>query len=140
VARKKSTKKNSRKKLDLRAIILAGGSGARFWPLSRQHSPKQYLRIISEKSLIEETVNRLKGLVPPSKIYTIAVADQTRILKRLLPRLPGKNFLVEPEARNTAPSLVLTTASMYLKNPEAVVIALPSDHFIRDVDEIRGKN
>ncbi|MDI6848320.1 MAG: sugar phosphate nucleotidyltransferase [Candidatus Saccharicenans sp.] len=139
VARKNSTGKNSRKKLDLRVVILAGGSGTRFWPLSRQQNPKQYLKIISEKSLIEETANRLKGLVPPSRMYTIAVADQTRILKRLLPRLPAKNFLVEPEARNTAPSLILTTASMYLKNPAAVVIALPADHFIKDVDEFRKK-
>ena len=139
MAKKKSVRKNGQGKLDLRVIILAGGSGTRFWPLSRQQNPKQYLKIISDKSLIEETVSRLQGLVPPSRIYTIAIAGQTRILRRLLPRLPAKNFLVEPEAHNTAPSLLLATATMYLKNPEAVVIALPADHFIRDVKDFRRK-
>lgn len=139
MAQKKSDLKRSKEKLDLRVIILAGGSGTRFWPISRQQNPKQHLKIISEKSLIEETVGRLKGLVPPSRIYTIAVSSQTRILRRLLPRLPAKNFLVEPEARNTAPSLLLATATIYLKNPEAVVIALPADHFIKDVEDFRRK-
>lgn len=139
MAQKKSISRRRAKKLDLRVIILAGGSGTRFWPLSRKQNPKQYLKIVSEKSLIEETVSRLRGLVHPSRIYTIAVASQNRILRRRLAGLPPKNFLTEPEARNTAPSLILATASIYLKNPEAVVIALPADHFIKDVEEFRRK-
>ncbi len=123
----------------LGVVILAGGSGTRFWPLSRGQNPKQYLKIVSEKSLVEETVSRLKGLVPPSKIYTVAVASQTARLKRLLPRLPEKNFLIEPEARNTAASLLLATGVIYLKNPETVVVALPADHFISDVAYFREK-
>ena len=123
----------------LGVVILAGGSGTRFWPLSRGQNPKQYLKIVSEKSLVEETVSRLKGLVPPSKIYTVAVASQTARLKRLLPSLPEKNFLIEPEARNTAASLLLATGVIYLKNPKTVVVALPADHFISDVAYFREK-
>ncbi|MGB9893123.1 MAG: mannose-1-phosphate guanylyltransferase [Candidatus Saccharicenans sp.] len=126
-------------RLDIRVIILAGGSGTRFWPVSRSQKPKQFLKILSEKSLIEETLNRIKGLIPSSRIYTIAVAEQNKILKKLLPELPEKNFLVEPEARNTAPSLLLATAYIYLKNPEAVIVALPADHYIKKVRVFRQK-
>ncbi len=139
MAREKKNDSGAHGNLDLRAVILAGGSGTRFWPLSRKKRPKQFLSIISSSSLVEDTAGRLKGLIPPSKIYTIAVASQTRVLKKLLPGLPEKNFLVEPEARNTAPSLVLATAVIYLKNPEAVVVALPADHFIEEVEEFRRK-
>ncbi|MDW3228448.1 MAG: sugar phosphate nucleotidyltransferase [Acidobacteriota bacterium] len=135
----KSSKLSGTGEIDLRAIVLAGGSGTRFWPLSRQRSPKQYLKITSDKPLIEETVNRIKGLVPNSRIYSVAISSQTRILRRLLPRLPEKNFLVEPEARNTAASLILATAVIYLENPEAVMIALPADHFISEVEAFREK-
>lgn len=134
-----SAKKMKPDLLDLRIIILAGGSGTRFWPLSRIRRPKQYLKIIREESLLEETAKRVLGLVPHSKIYSIAVAGQTGIIKKILPRIPQKNLLVEPEARNTAPSLLLATARVYLKNPEAVVLALPADHYIKNVDVFRAK-
>ncbi len=135
----KSAKPSRTRGIDIRAVVLAGGSGTRFWPLSRQRSPKQFLKIISDKPLIEETVDRIKGLVPNSRIYPVAISSQTRILRRLLPWLPEKNFLVEPEARNTAASLMLATAAIYLENPEAVVIVLPADHFIGEVKAFREK-
>jgi mannose-1-phosphate guanylyltransferase len=135
----KSSRKTENNLPDLRVVILAGGSGTRFWPLSRKKRPKQYLKIIREKSLLEETANRVLGLVPYSKIFTIAVGDQARIIKKLLPRIPQNNLLVEPEARNTAPSLLLATAQIYLQNPEAVVAALPADHYIKNVDIFRQK-
>jgi len=135
----KSKRESPKNSLDMRIIILAGGSGTRFWPISRTKKPKQFLKILTEKSLIEETLDRVQGLVPASHLYTVAVADQTRILKKLLPGLPEKNYLVEPEARNTAPSLLLATAFIYLKNPEAVVIALPADHYIKNVQVFREK-
>jgi mannose-1-phosphate guanylyltransferase len=121
----------------IRAVIMAGGSGTRFWPLSRKSRPKQFLDIVSAKSMVEETVERLAPLVAPRDILTIADAGQTQSLKRLLPGLPRKNFLVEPLARNTAPSLMLATARVWLEDPEAVVAALAADHLIRDPERFR---
>lgn len=121
----------------IRAVIMAGGSGTRFWPLSRKSRPKQFLDIVGAKSMIEETVERLSPLVAPRDILTIADAGQTESLKRLLPGLPRKNFLVEPLARNTAPSLMLATARVWLDDPEAVVAALAADHLIRDPERFR---
>ncbi|MDH7513467.1 MAG: sugar phosphate nucleotidyltransferase [Clostridiales bacterium] len=116
-------------------VIMAGGRGTRFWPLSREKRPKQFLPITSRRTMIEETVERLLPLVSYSSIYTISDGGQARLIKRLLPRLPEKNVLVEPKAKNTAASLILTTASVYLRNPRTVVAALCADHLIskRDV-------
>ena len=118
--------------MDIRAVIMAGGVGTRFWPLSRKKRPKQFLPIISEKTMIEETAERLQPLIPFPQIYTIANADQTEAIRGILPQLPKKNTLIEPEGRNTAPSLMLATARIYHENPDAVIAALPADHLILD--------
>lgn len=118
--------------MDFRVVIMAGGSGTRFWPLSREKRPKQLLPIISEKTMIEETVERLLPLVPLSRIYTIANRELTQSIRSLLPHLPEANFLIEPQGKNTAPSLILATARIFLQNPEAVVAAVPADHLIKD--------
>ncbi len=83
--------------------------------------------------MIEETVNRLLASVPSNNIYTIANIEQTQAIRSLLPDLPQENLLVEPQGRNTAPSLMLATASIYLQNSKAVLAALPADHMIKDV-------
>ncbi len=116
--------------MDFRTVIMAGGVGTRFWPLSQKKKPKQFLPIVSDKTMIEETIHRLLPVVPYSKIYTVANLEQTQIIKNLLPQLPEENLLVEPQGKNTAPSLILATASLFLQNPEAVVAALPADHLI----------
>jgi len=121
-----------KKSLDLRAVVMAGGSGTRFWPLSRKRTPKQFLPIISDRTMIEETVERLLPIISYSNIYTIANRQQTQTIQRMLPRLRKGNLLVEPMGKNTAPSLILATARIYLQNPEAVVAAIPSDHLILD--------
>ena len=115
------------------AVIMAGGVGTRFWPLSRKQKPKQFLPIISDKTMIEETALRLSPLVSPSRIYTIANRAQSKTINSLLPQIPEENLLVEPMGKNTAPSLMLATAAVFLQNPDAIVIALPADHLIKDV-------
>jgi len=125
--------------MDLRAIIMAGGSGTRFWPLSRKKKPKQFLPIISQKTMIEETADRLLPLIPYSNIYTVANLELTQTLRKLLPQLPEENLIVEPQGKNTAPSLMLATASIFLQNPKAVVAALPADHLINNTSLFRQK-
>jgi len=116
------------------AVIMAGGSGTRFWPLSRKSRPKQFLPIATQKTMIEETVERLRPLLPPEAIYTISDKAQAAAIRKLIPGLPHQNVLVEPLARNTAASLILATARIYLRNPRAVVLALPADHLITQPD------
>jgi mannose-1-phosphate guanylyltransferase len=89
--------------------------------------------------MIEETEARLLPLIPPKDIFTIADSNQTAALRDLLPDLPKRNFLVEPLARNTAPSLMLATAHAYLQDPETVIAALAADHLIRDPDRFLSK-
>jgi mannose-1-phosphate guanylyltransferase len=119
--------------MELYAIVLAGGIGTRFWPLSRRERPKQFLPIISEKTMIEETVERLVSLIPLERVYTIANRELSRSIRRIFPDIPDTNVLIEPLGRNTAPSLILATAQIYLRNANAVVAALPADHLISDV-------
>jgi mannose-1-phosphate guanylyltransferase len=125
--------------MDLRALILAGGTGTRFWPLSRRSLPKQFLPITGKRSMIAETAARLHPLLAPEKIYTIADRDQTRIIRSHLPDIPAANLLTEPEARNTAPCLLLATAILYAENPEAVMAVLPADHAIQDGELFRAR-
>lgn len=117
---------------DLRAVILAGGRGTRFWPLGREARPKQVLRITGRDPMLVQTVRRLRPLIPGRRVTLVADAVQTRTARKLLPRLPKECFLIEPLARNTAPALMLATARVWLDNPEAVVAVLPADHLIRD--------
>lgn len=125
--------------MEIYAVIMAGGTGTRFWPLSRKKKPKQFLPIISEKSMLEETVGRLHPDIPHSHIYCIANPAQTKIIKNLLPHLPEENLLIEPQAKNTAPSLILATAKIFLRDPDGVIAALPADHLITNPDLFRKK-
>jgi mannose-1-phosphate guanylyltransferase len=89
------------------ALILAGGSGQRFWPLSRDRLPKQLLRLFGDKTLLERTVERLEGLVPKENILVLTNLQQEQAVRDLLPDLPAENILAEPEKRDTAPAIAL---------------------------------
>ncbi len=122
---------------DVRAVVLAGGSGTRFWPLGRESRPKQFLPITGREPMLVRTVRRLRPLVPEKKVLVVADAARARAARRLLPGLPKSAFLVEPRARNTAPALMLATARVWLEDPEAVVAVLPADHLVRDEARFR---
>ena len=117
--------------MKLKAVIMAGGSGTRFWPLSRMNRPKQFLLIAGAKTMLEETVDRLLPLIPYQDILTISNAEQARLIKGLVPKLPAANILVEPRGKNTAASLILATARVHLHDPKTVVAVLCADHLIR---------
>jgi mannose-1-phosphate guanylyltransferase len=119
------------------AVILAGGSGTRFWPLSRRARPKQLLRLLGKKTLLEETAARIRPLVPPQRTFVFTssfVRDET---VRLLPGVPANQIVAEPAARNTAPTLGLAAHEILARDPEGIMLVLPSDHIITKAAEFR---
>ena len=127
-----------KKKPDVYAVIMAGGGGTRFWPWSRETQPKQVLPILSSQTMIRETVERIRPLVPREKILIVTSRSQAGKLHKEVPQIPRRNLLLEPSGKNTAPCLCL--AAMYVErvNPEAVMIALPADHHIGKPKEFLG--
>ncbi len=120
------------------AVIMAGGVGTRFWPLSRFQQPKQFLPIISERTMLEETIQRIEPLIPLSHIVTIANHEHSQVIQRIYPDLPQENIMVEPMGKNTAPCLLLATAGIFQRDPQAVISVLPADHLIRTPDVFRN--
>jgi len=115
------------------AVIMAGGIGSRFWPQSRQAHPKQFLNVFGDDTLIQNTVARLQGLIPPERCLIVTherYVDQTR---RQLPAVPDENILAEPISRNTAPCIAYAAAKLVERDPDATMVVLPADHVIRDV-------
>jgi len=113
------------------AIILAGGSGSRLWPLSRRKSPKQLLALTGETSLLQQSVSRLAPLLKPEEIYVITSQAHVRATQQQLPQLPADNVLGEPLARSTAVAAALATV-LARRDPDEVAIVLPADHFVAD--------
>lgn len=120
------------------AVIMAGGVGARFWPSSREKTPKQLLKIFNENTMIQETVQRLKGVVEISDVYVITNKMQKPEIANQLPDLPSENIIEEPFGRNTAAAIGLAAITLKAKNPDSIMIVLPADHFIRDFDSFHN--
>ena len=116
----------------LYVLILAGGSGERFWPLSRKNKPKQLLSLFSEETLLEATIRRLDGLVPASQILILTNADQESGVRALCPMLPAENIIAEPAKRDTAAAIALGAGWIARRDPDATMIVLPADHLIND--------
>jgi mannose-1-phosphate guanylyltransferase len=114
------------------ALILAGGSGERFWPLSRRSRPKQLLRLVSKRTLLEETVARLQGLVPRQRILVLTNVEQEAAVRRLLSSFPKENIVAEPDKRDTAAAVALGTGWIAARDHTATMIVLPADHLISD--------
>lgn len=125
---------------NLYALILAGGAGTRFWPFSRELEPKQFLKIISDQSLLQHTIGRLQGLVEAAHIYIITQQSHFYELKKQIQEfhIPVNNILLEPVGKNTAPAIGLFAQQVYEKNPDAVFISLPSDHYIKDTKRFKA--
>ncbi len=116
----------------LYALILAGGSGERFWPLSRRARPKQLLAPVGDRTLLEGTLDRLDGLVPPERILVLTNSEQSPALRQLCPQLPAENIIDEPAKRDTAAAIALGVAWVALRDSAATMAVLPADHLIKD--------
>lgn len=118
------------------AVIMAGGAGERFWPLSRLHYPKQLLKITGSRSMLSAAVERVLPLIGPEDIYVITGQALRDAIQAELPMLPPGNVVAEPEARNTAAALALASAFLESRYPgeDVVTVVLTADHYIRDRD------
>lgn len=114
------------------ALILAGGSGERFWPLSRKSRPKQLLRLISKKTLLEDTVARLDGLVPRERVLVLTNVEQEAAVRELLSDFPKENIVAEPAKRDTAAAVALGAGWVAGRDHSATMLVLPADHVIAD--------
>ena len=119
------------------ALIMAGGKGTRFWPLSTEEKPKQFLNLIGDNTMIQMTVNRIKPIIPIERIFVCTGERYVHLVKEQLPELPERNIIVEPEGRNTAPCIALSAMVIKRYYKDATMVVLPSDHLIKNEDRNR---
>ena len=112
------------------AVILAGGSGVRFWPLSRRNRPKQFLPLAGEASLLRATFDRLLPLVPAERIWVVTSRRHARRVKKELPEVAPRHILAEPVARNTAPAIHWASLAVGAEDPEATLLVVPADAWV----------
>jgi mannose-1-phosphate guanylyltransferase len=115
------------------AVIMAGGIGSRFWPMSRQDYPKQFLDILNTgQTLVQSTFQRLTDFVPAENIYVVTSNEYLHIVEKQLPQLPKENILGEPSRKNTAPCIAYISFKLMQKDPKALLIVAPADHLVLD--------
>ncbi|WP_294351661.1 mannose-1-phosphate guanylyltransferase [uncultured Clostridium sp.] len=120
------------------ALIMAGGKGTRFWPLSTEEKPKQFLNLIGKETMIQMTVNRIKDIIPVERIFVCTGEMYLDLVKEQLPELPERNIIVEPIGRNTTPCIALSAFIIKRYFKDANMLVLPSDHLIRNEEEFRN--
>jgi mannose-1-phosphate guanylyltransferase len=118
----------------LHAVVMAGGSGTRFWPKSRRSQPKQLLRLHGEGTMLQQSVERIDPLVPAERVLIITGADQAEAVRAQLPNVPPENVVSEPCPRDTAPCVGLAAAIVAHKDPDGLMIVTPADHVIEPKD------
>lgn len=113
-------------------VIMAGGKGERFWPKSRTRLPKQLISLTGGKTMIQETVERLKGFIDISNVYIATGQEYASQISYQLPTVPTENIIIEPMGKNTAACIGLAAICIAKKDPEAIMVVLPSDHLIKN--------
>jgi mannose-1-phosphate guanylyltransferase len=116
------------------AVIMAGGIGSRFWPASRKERPKQFLDVFGDGTLIQNTVARLQGLIPPERCLIVTHDRYVEQTRKQLPAVPDENILAEPISRNTAPCITYAATTLADRDPDATMVVLPADHVIGNVE------
>lgn len=119
------------------ALIMAGGKGTRFWPLSTEDKPKQFLKLIGDKTMIQMTVERILPIIPMDRIYICTGERYVDLIKEQVPNLSVENIIIEPEGRNTSPCITLSSLVIKRKYKDATMVVLPSDHLIENEDKFR---
>jgi len=114
----------------LHAVVMAGGSGTRFWPESRADRPKQFLKLVGERTMIQATVDRLERLVPPERVMVVTNRRLADLVAEQLPDLPPEAIVREPCRRDTAPCIALAAELIVRRDPQATMVVLPADHAI----------
>jgi len=117
---------------NLHIVAIAGGSGTRFWPFSRQHRPKQLLALGGKESLLATTFARVAGLAPPERCWMVVGAAHAEACRAEVPQVAPQRLLVEPQGRNTAPAIALAAAHIMAEDADAVLAVLPADHHVKD--------
>ena len=117
------------------AVIMAGGSGTRFWPWSREKKPKHARNIHGKKSLLYETVRRVSSTIPVNNVFIVTTQTQTEITRNILPDIPEENIIAEPFGRDTAPCIGLAASIINQKCSDAVMAVMPADHIIKPEDK-----
>ena len=119
------------------AVIMAGGSGTRLWPLSRQNRPKQALTLIGQRTMFQHAVDRITPLFPPERILVVTRSEHASLLMDQVPEWLPNNFIVEPEGRGTAPAIGLAAIHLRRKDPDAMMAVLTADHYITETAGFR---
>jgi mannose-1-phosphate guanylyltransferase len=114
----------------LYALILSGGAGTRLWPLSRKSQPKQFLRLVGDRTLLQDTVDRVAEIVPSERIFVVAPPEHRALIHEQLPELRADHVVIEPYPRGNAAAIALAMAALAAFDPDAVVAVLPSDHVV----------
>ena len=112
------------------ALIMAGGKGTRFWPLSTEDKPKQFLQLVGKETMLQMTVNRILPIIPLDRIFICTSSKYVELVKRQLPDLQDRNIVIEPEGRNTAPCIALSSMMISRYYGDVSMLVLPSDHLI----------
>lgn len=121
----------------LYAVIMAGGKGERFWPFSREACPKQFLKLMGHRTMLQQTVERLSGLVDADRVFIITDLRYADLAREQLPHLPPENIVGEPCGRDTTAAVGLGALHVARLDPRGVMLVLPADHFIRDEECFR---
>jgi mannose-1-phosphate guanylyltransferase len=127
-----------RREMMLHAVIMAGGSGTRFWPKSRRDRPKQLLRLFGAETMLQQTVARIEPLVARERITIVTGADQAAATRAQLPGIPEQNVIAEPCPRDTAPCVGLAAGIIAERDPDGTMLVMPADHVIEPAAAFRA--
>ncbi len=123
--------------MTLYALIMAGGTGSRLWPRSRRANPKQFLPLLSERTMLQETVDRVTSMIEPSNILVITGREYVDLAREQLPDVPLENIIGEPSGKGTAPAIGLGAVALLERDPNATMVVLSADHMIQRADRFR---